>query len=79
MTGTSLPFNTVNDSLFVIPYEGGNVPSYDVIVQKVNVLYIIYSNRTEILPGKIDVSNYKYLLQQSDQYDIIKIGLTGGK
>ena len=75
VTGTGLPFKLVNDSLAVIPFEGENIANYDVIVQKIGGLYIIYSNLTEILPEKIDESKYKYLLQKNDHFDIVKIGM----
>ncbi|MGZ5190198.1 MAG: hypothetical protein ACXWCZ_04205 [Flavisolibacter sp.] len=75
LTGTGLPFKIINDSLYVVPYEGVNIESYSVMVQKVSDLYIVYTNLTEILPGKIDDSKYEYLLQQNDNYDIIKIGM----
>jgi len=75
LTGTGLPFKIMNDSLAVIPYEGANIASYQVLVQKINDLYIIYSNLTEALPGKIDETKFKYLLQQNDHFDVIKIGL----
>ena len=65
----------VNDSLAAIPYGGENISSYQVVVQKVSDLYIIYANLTEILPGKIDETKYKYLLQQNDHYDVVKIGM----
>lgn len=66
----------INDSLVVLPYEGENIASYQVIVQKASDLYIIYTNLTEALPGKIDETKYKYLLQQNDNYDVIKIGMS---
>lgn len=78
LTGTGLPFTIVNDSLAVIPYEGENIPSYQVLVQKIGDLYIIYTNLTEALPGKIDERKYQYLLQQNDHYDLIKIGISAG-
>lgn len=76
MTGTGLPYKMVNDSVAVIPYEGGNIASYSVVVQKVSDLYIVYSNLSEVLPGKIDDTKYKYLLQRNDHFDIIKIGMS---
>ena len=75
LSGTGLPFKIINDSLAVIPYEGENIASYNVIVQKISDLYIVYTNLTEILPGKIDATKYKYLLRQTDHFDIIKIGM----
>ena len=76
LTGTGLPFKMINDSLYVVPYEGANIASYDVIIQKASDLFIIYTNLTDISPGKIDESKYKYLLQQNDHFDIIKIGIS---
>jgi hypothetical protein len=75
LTGTGLPYKMVNDNLAVIPYEGENISSYQVVVQKVGDLYIVFTNLTESLPGKIDDTKYKYLLQQNDHFDIIKIGM----
>ena len=75
LTSTGLPFRMVNDSLAAIPYGGENITSYQVVVQKVGDLYIIYTNLTEALPGKIDSTRYKYLLQQNDNFDIVKIGM----
>src|SRR5690349_8964536 len=75
LTGTGLPFRIINDSMAVVPYGGENITSYNVIVQRISDLYIIYSNLTEALPGKIDETKYKYLLQQNDHFDIIKIGM----
>jgi hypothetical protein len=77
LNGTRLPFRIVNDSLAVIPYEGANISSYNVVIQKISDLYIVYTNLTEILPGKIDNTKYKYLLQQNDHFDVIKIGMSG--
>lgn len=76
LTGTGLPYKMVNDSVAVIPYEGENITSYQVIVQKISDLYIIYTNLTETLPGKIDETKYKYLLQQNEHFDIVKIGMS---
>ena len=75
LSGSGLPFKLINDSLAVIPYEGENIASYNVLVQKVSDLYIVYTNLTEALPGKIDDSKYKYLLQRNNDFDIIKIGI----
>lgn len=76
LTGSGLPFKMVNDSVAVIPYGGENISSYSVVIQKVSDLYIIYSNLTEALPGKIDETKYKFLLQQNDHFDIVKIGMS---
>ncbi len=76
MTGIGLPYKMVNDSVAVIPYEGENIASYQVVVQKVSDLYIVYTNLSEALPGKIDDTKYKYLLQRNDHFDIIKIGMS---
>jgi hypothetical protein len=75
LNGTGLPFKIINDSLAVIPFEGENIASYNVMVQKISDLYIVYTNLTEALPGKIDDTKFKYLLQQTDHFDIIKIGM----
>ncbi len=76
MTGTGLPYKMASDSMAVIPYGGANIESYQVIVQKVSDLYIIYTNLTEAVPGKIDNTKYKYLLQRNDHFDIVKIGMS---
>ena len=76
LTGSNLPFKMVNDSLALIPYEGENIASYNVVIQKISDLYIVYSSLTEALPGKIDETKYKYLLQQNDHYDVVKIGMS---
>ena len=76
LSSTGLPYKMVNDSMAVIPYRGANIASYNVIVQKVSDLYIVYTNLTEALPGKIDGEKYKYLLQQNDHFDIIKTGMS---
>ena len=76
LTGTGLPYKIVNDSLALIPYEGENIASYNVVVQKISDLYIIYTSLTEALPGRIDETKYKYLLQQNDHYDVVKIGIS---
>ena len=78
LSGTGLPFKVINDSLAAIPYGGENITSYQVVVQKVGDLYIIYTNLTEALPEKIDDTKYKYMLQQNDHYDVVKIGMSAG-
>jgi hypothetical protein len=76
LTGIGLPVTIVNDTLAFVPYEGENISSYQVLVQKISDLYIVYTNLTEIFPGKIDEGKYQYLLQQNDHYDLIKIGIS---
>ena len=76
LTASGLPYKMLNDSVAVIPYEGENLASYEVVVQKISDLYIVYTNLTEALPGKIDEKKYKYLLQQNDHYDVVKIGMS---
>ena len=75
LTGSDLPYKIVNDSLAVIPYEGVNIPSFQVVVQGISYLYIISTNLTEMLPGKIDSTKYKFLLQLNDRYDFIKVAV----
>lgn len=75
LTGSGLPFKMANDSLAIIPYEGANIPSYHVLVQAIGDLFIIFTNLSETLPGKIDETNYKYLLQKNDHFDVVKIGM----
>lgn len=76
LTGSALPYKMVNDSMAVIPYKGENIASYQVIVQKISDLYIVYTNLTETLPGKIDDTKYKYLLLQNDNFDLVKTGIS---
>ena len=76
LTGSGLPFKMINDSLAVIPYEGENIKSYQVVIQKISDLYIVFTNLTETLPGKIDETKYKYLLHQNDNFDVVKIGIS---
>jgi hypothetical protein len=76
LTGTGLPFKMINDSVSVIPYAGANIKTYNVVVQKINELIIIYTDLMEILPGTITEKTYKYLLQQTDHFDIVKIGMS---
>ena len=75
LSGTGLPFKVINDSLAAIPYGGQNISSYQVVVQKISDLYIIYTNLTEALPEKINETKYKYLLQKNDHFDVVKIGM----
>ena len=72
LTASDLPYKMVNDTLAVIPYEGVNIASYNVMLQKISDLYIIYVSLTEAMHGKIDETKYKYLLQQNDNYDVVK-------
>ena len=74
-TGSGLPYSMVNDSLAVIPYGGENIASYKVLVQSISDLVIVFTDLTETLPGKIDSTKYKDLLQQNNQFDIVKIGI----
>ena len=76
LTATGLPYRMTSDSLASIPYGGQNVESYNVIVQKVSDLYIIYTNLSEVLPGKLNSEKYKYLLEQNNHFDIVKIGIS---
>ncbi len=75
LSTSGLPFKMANDSLAVIPYGGENIESFQVLVQKVSDLYIIYTNLSEAIPGKLTEAQYKYLLQRNDEFDLIKIGL----
>jgi len=76
LTGIGLPYQMVSDSLAVIPYEGNNIKSFQVVIQQISDLYIVLSNLTEALPGVIGESNYKYLLHQNNNFDIVKIGIS---
>ncbi|MEO8406197.1 MAG: hypothetical protein ABI480_16430, partial [Chitinophagaceae bacterium] len=64
LSGTTLPYKIINDSLAVIPYEGENIASFNVVIQMVSDLYIVYVNLDEALPGKLNDTQYKYLLQR---------------
>jgi len=75
LSGTDLPYEMKNDSLAVIPYKADNIESYDVIIQTVSELYIVYVDLSSTLPGKLTESLYKYLLQRNGYFDIVKIGL----
>ncbi len=75
LSASGLPFNMQNDSLAVVPYEGANIADYQVLLQKVSDLYIVYTNLSEALPGKLTEAQYKYLLQRNEHFDIVKIGL----
>lgn len=77
LASTGLPYSIINDSLATVPFEGTSIASYDVLIQKAGDLYIVYTNLTEIMPGKIDESKFKYLLQRNNDFDIIKTGLDG--
>ncbi len=76
LTPTGLPYKMMNDSLAIIPYEGDNIASYNVIIRNISDLFIVYTNLTEALPGKIDESKSNYLLQQNNYYDVVKIGMS---
>lgn len=75
MMGIGLPYKMVNDTLSVIPYEGANIASYNLVIQKTGDLFLIYTNLSEAVPNKINETKYKYLLQQNDNFDVVKIGL----
>ncbi len=76
LMGIGLPYKIVSDSLAVIPYEGENIRSFQVVIQQISDLYIVLSNLTEALPGKISEGNYKYLLFQNNNFDVVKIGMS---
>lgn len=75
LTGSGLPYKMANDSVAIIPYEGENIANYQVVILKVSDLFIVYTNLSESLPGKIDETKYKFLLQQNEHFDIVKIGM----
>ena len=75
MIGIGLPYKMVSDTVAVIAYEGINIPSYNLVIQKTSDLFLIYTNLSEAVPNKINETKYKYLLQQNDNFDIVKIGL----
>jgi PHD/YefM family antitoxin component YafN of YafNO toxin-antitoxin module len=77
LAGTGLPVSMLNDSVAVIPYGGANIPSFNVLVRKISDLYIIYTDLSAVLPGKINESKYPYLLKINDEYDAIKVAITG--
>ncbi len=76
LTGIGLPYKIVSDSLAVIPYEGDNIKSFQVVIQQISDMYIVLSNLTEAMPGKIGESNYKYLLNQNNNFDVVKVGIS---
>jgi len=76
LTGIGLPYQIVSDSLAVIPYEGNNIKNFQLVIQQIGDLYIVLSNLTEALPGKISESNHNYLLHQNNNFDIVKIGIS---
>ena len=76
LSGCGLPYKMVNDTLAAIPYEGENITDYNVVIQKMGDLYIVYTSLTDALPNKINETKYKYLLQQNDHYDVVKIGMS---
>ena len=75
MMGISLPYKMVSDTVAVIAYEGVNISSYNLVIQKTSDLFIVYTNLSEAVPNKINETKYKYLLQQNDNFDVVKIGL----
>ncbi len=75
LSPSGLPFKLINDSVAVVPYQGVNIASYSVVVQSAKDLYIVFVNLTEALPGKMNESRFKYLLQRSNDFDLIKIGI----
>jgi len=76
LTGIGLPYQIVSDSLAVIPYEGNNIKNFQLVIQQIGDLYIVLSNLTEAMPGKISESNHNYLLHQNNNFDIVKIGIS---
>lgn len=75
MMGIQLPYKMVNDTLAAIPYQGNNIANYNVVIQKIGDLIITYTNLSESVSNKITEAKYKYLLQQNDNFDIVKISL----
>jgi hypothetical protein len=76
LEGTELPYKMMNDTVGIIPYEGVNIESFDVAVQKIGDLFIVFTDLAEIMPGKIDDTKYKYLLKENEHFDFIKIGMS---
>lgn len=76
LKGSGLPVTMINDSLAVIPYGGEHIESYNVAIQQAGDLYLVFTNLSDAVPGKINESNYKYLLQQNEHFDIIKISMS---
>ncbi len=75
LTASTFPFGMLSDSAAIIPFEGTHIDSFNVAVQKVSDLYIIYANLTKTFPDQINETTYKYLLEKNDHFDITKIGL----
>jgi hypothetical protein len=73
---TGLPYKMMNDTVGIVPYEGVNIESFDVAVQKIGDLFIVFTDLAEIMPGKIDDTKYKYLLKENEHFDFIKIGMS---
>lgn len=76
LKGIDLPVTMINDSLVFVPYEGEHIASYRVSVQQAGDLYIIYTNLSEASPVKLEATKFKYLLQQNDHFDIVKVALS---
>ena len=55
LQGTGLPFTMANDSLAVVPYKGENISSYQVLVQKIGDLYIIYTNLSDAVANVTNI------------------------
>ena len=71
----ALPYRIINDSLAVIPYSGSSIPDYQIVIQRVSDLCIIYTNLSEVQSFKDDSLVMHHLLQQADHFDLIKIGM----
>ncbi|OIR06949.1 hypothetical protein GALL_108550 [mine drainage metagenome] len=69
------PYEKISDSIVVIPFGGSHIASYKVRFAQVSDLYIIYINLTEAIPDKLDETKYKYLLEQNNDLDFVKVGL----
>jgi hypothetical protein len=79
LAGIGLPYKVVNDTLAIIPYGGEHLAAYDVVIEKVADLYIVYSNLSASLADKLGPDSYKYLLQQNEKFDLVKIGMSSAK
>jgi len=77
LNGSGLPFKVVNDSMLIVPFEGENLAAYDVVIRRTGGLLVIYSSLIEAIPVKTDEKVCKYLLEQNDHFDLVKIGLSG--
>jgi hypothetical protein len=71
----SLPYRIINDSVAVVPFTGTAIQNYEVVIQRVSDLCIVYTNLSDIYPLTKDSVLMRYLLQSANHFDLIKIGI----